>query len=383
MIDRLAKSLVDARLKRSPAVGLVGPRQCGKTTLAQSIGGEYFDLESEPDRVRLDLRWDELVAANTLVVLDEAQAWPEVFPRLRGAIDRQRKRMGRFLLLGSVSPALMKQVSESLAGRLSLVELTPLLLEEAGAGAMDRLWLRGGYPEGGPLDPEQYPRWQRDYLALLAQRDLPNWGLSAAPTTTDRLMRMVAAVHGQEWNASKIAQSLAVSYKTVNSYMDYLAGAFLVRRLEPFHANIKKRLVKRPKVYWRDSGLLHALMQVRDMDHLLAQPWVGASWEGFVIEQVLGHLSAWGAVVDAYHMRTSDQYEIDLLLEIEGRRWAIETKLTSSPSVEDLRRTAKAASFAKADRVVMVSRTAEEVDSEKVLSTNIEGLLCQLDQLLG
>jgi hypothetical protein len=162
MIDRLAENLVEARLKRSPAVALVGPRQCGKTTLAQSIGGDYFDLESEPDRVRLDLRWNELVAGEDLVVLDEAQAWPEVFPRLRAAIDRRRKRMGRFLLLGSVSPALMKQVSESLAGRLSLVELTSLLLEEVGAGAMDPLWLRGGYPEGGPLDREQYPRWQRE-----------------------------------------------------------------------------------------------------------------------------------------------------------------------------------------------------------------------------
>jgi hypothetical protein len=216
--------------------------------------------------------------------------------------------------------------------------------------------LRFEYPDGGVLGGEQYPRWQRDYLALLSQRDLPNWGLPARPAVTDRLMRMVAAVHGQEWNASKIAQSLAVSYKTVNSYMDYLVGSFLVRRLEPFHANIKKRLVKRPKVYWRDAGLLHATMQVRDMDHLLGQPWVGASWEGFVVEQVLGHLSAWGVMFDAYHLRTSDQYEIGLLLEIEGRRWALEAKLTSSPSVDDLRRAGKTADLVGSDEVVVVSQ---------------------------
>lgn len=381
MIQRTAKVLIEGRLGQSPAVGLVGPRQCGKTTLARSLGGNYFDLESDGDRVRLDLRWNELMDGGKLVVLDEAQTWPEVFPRLRGAIDSDRKRMGRFLLLGSVSPALMKRVSESLAGRLSLVELTPLLLEEVGVKSMDPLWLHGGYPEGGVLGDKQYPRWQRDYLTLLAQRDLPNWGLPATPAVTDRLMRMVAAVHGQEWNASKIAQSLAVSYKTVNSYMDYLVGSFLVRRLEPFHANIKKRLVKRPKVYWRDTGLLHAMMQVRDMDHLLAQPWVGASWEGFVVEQVLGHLSSVGAMVNAYYMRTSDLYEIDLLMEIEGKRWAIETKLTSNPSVDDLRRTEKAASFLKADRVVMVSRTSKEIDSEKMLSTNIGGLLKRLKDL--
>jgi uncharacterized protein len=374
-------TLIRDRLKQSPAVGMVGPRQCGKTTLAQAMGGEYFDLENEGDRVRLDLRWDELAAGKKLVVLDEAQAWPEVFPRLRGQIDRDRKRMGRFLLLGSVSPALMTQVSESLAGRLSLVELTPLLLDEIGKKKLDRLWLYGGYPEGGVLNGKQFPRWQRDYLALLSQRDLPNWGLPATPAVTDRLMRMVAAVHGQEWNASKIAQSLGVSYKTVNSYMDYLVGSFLVRRLEPYHANIKKRLVKRPKMYWRDAGLLHAMLQVQDMGHLLGQPWVGASWEGYVVEQILGHLAAWGAVVDAWHLRTSDQYEIDLLLEIAGKRWAIEAKLTSNPSVDDLRRSGKAAGFAKADQVVVVSRTTETIDSERILSTDLAGVLRRLQEM--
>jgi predicted AAA+ superfamily ATPase len=220
MILRPIARLLKQRLAQYPAVCLLGPRQSGKTTLARSFGGAYFDLEQESDRLRLDLQWSALAAGKKLVVLDEAQAWPEVFPRLRGAIDEARSRKGRFLLLGSVSPALTKHVSESLAGRLSLVELPPFLLNELPAASLDDLWLRGGYPEGGILEPRRFPQWQRDYLTLLAQRDLPNWGLPAKPQMTQRLLRMVAAVHGQLWNASQIAQSLGLSYATVNTYMD-------------------------------------------------------------------------------------------------------------------------------------------------------------------
>ncbi len=265
MLKRIAHRLVLDRLEDFPAVALVGPRQCGKTTLAQAIGGVYFDLEQESERLRLDLEWDDLTRAKDLVVLDEAQSWPEVFTRLRGAIDRDRKRTGRFLLLGSVSPSLMLQVSQSLAGRLSLVELTPLLYAELRTKASrSRRWLLGGYPDGGVLEPKRYPRWQIDYLALLTQRDLPAWGLPAKPQVTDRLLRMLAALHGQTWNASQVGQSLGLSYHTVNTYLDYLVGTFLIRRLQPFQANIRKRLVKRPKVYWRDSGLLHALLNTPD-----------------------------------------------------------------------------------------------------------------------
>ena len=243
--------------------------------------------------MRLDLEWSELATANnaarSLVILDEAQAWPDVFPRLRGAIDQDRRRTGRFLLLGSVSPLLMTQVSESLAGRLSLVELTPFTWNELKTTvSRNRLWRCGGYPDG-VLTPRRYPRWQLDYLALLSQRDLPAWGLTAKPRQTERLLRMLAATHGQIWNASRIGQSLGVSYHTVNHQLDYLEAAFLIRRLAPYHANIGKRLVKSPKIYWRDSGLLHAMLNA-SAKTLLHQPWVGASWEGFVIEQVLGVL---------------------------------------------------------------------------------------------
>jgi predicted AAA+ superfamily ATPase len=370
--------LIRERLRRSPAVGLVGPRQCGKTTLARSFKGRYFDLEVEAERLRLDLQWKSLVEGQDLVVLDEAQAWPEVFPRLRAAIDERRKVMGRFLLLGSISPALTKQVSESLAGRLSLVELTPFLLEELSADRLDDLWLFGGYPDGGILDAVDFGRWQQDYLTLLTQRDLPHWGLPAKPQTTDRLLRMIAAVHGQTWNASRIGQSFGLNYQTINSYLDYLVGAFLIRKLEPYHANIRKRLTKSPKVYWRDSGLLHSLLQTRTQDDLLAQPWVGASWEGFVIEQVLSHLAAWDRSVQPYFLHTSDQHEIDLILDFGRSIWAVEIKLTASPSLGDIAQLKKVADLIKADQRVLVARVHETLESEGLLVTNLPGLLNKL-----
>ena len=373
--------LIRERLRRSPAVGLVGPRQCGKTTLARSFKGRYFDLEVEAERLRLDLQWKSLVEGQDLVVLDEAQAWPEVFPRLRAAIDQRRKVMGRFLLLGSISPALTKQVSESLAGRLSLVELTPFLLKELSADRLDDLWLFGGYPDGGILDAIDFGRWQQDYLTLLTQRDLPHWGLPAKPQTTERLLRMIAAVHGQTWNASRIGQSFGLNYQTINSYLDYLVGAFLIRKLEPYHANIRKRLTKSPKVYWRDSGLLHSLLQTRTHDDLLAQPWVGASWEGFVIEQVLSHLAAWDRSVQPYFLHTSDQHEIDLVLDFGRSIWAVEIKLTASPSLGDIAQLKKVADLIGADQRVLVARVHETLESEGLLVTDLPGLLNKLREL--
>ena len=380
MILRPIARLLKQRLAQYPAVGLLGPRQSGKTTLARSFGGAYFDLEQESDRLRLDLRWSALVAGKGLVVLDEAQTWPEVFPRLRGAIDESRSRKGRFLLLGSVSPALMKHVSESLAGRLSLVELPPFLLNELPGAPLDDLWLRGGYPEGGILEPGRFPQWQRDYLTLLAQRDLPNWGLPAKPQMTQRLLRMAAAIHGQLWNASQIAQSLGLSHVTVNTYMDYLAGAFLIRRLLPYQTNVRKRLIKRPRYFWRDSGLLHALLGAGTTDDLLAQPWVGASWEGFVIEQILGVLGQTGQSVEPYFFRTSDQYEIDLVLDFGRHLWAIEIKLSANPSPADLARLNLAADLIKADKRILISRTPQTVDHNRQVSCNLPWFLQLLEK---
>jgi uncharacterized protein len=321
------------------------------------------------------------VAGRQRIILDEAQAWPEIFARVRGAIDQDRKRHGRFLLLGSVAPALAAHASESLAGRLSTLELTPLLWSELARTRRTPHWLRGGFPDGGILDAPAFPEWQRDYLALVAQRDLPAWGLPAKPQVTDRLLRLLAAVHGQVWNASRIGQSLGLSYHTVNGYLDFLIGAFLIRRLSPFEANLGKRLVRSPKLYWRDSGLLHALLNVPDQGTLLNQPWVGASWEGYVIEQIIGELAARGRKVDPYFFRTSDGHEIDLVLDFGNERWAIEVKLSASPTPVDMDRLDRTADMIGATRRYLVSQTPRSAGTSARASCNMAGLMERIAEL--
>lgn len=371
MLRREVASLVRTRLRQFPAVALVGPRQCGKTTLAKTLGQRYFDLEQPQDRVRLDLAWDEIARQGKRVILDEAQEWPEVFPRLRGAIDADRKKRGRFLLLGSISPALMRHVGESLAGRLGLVELTPFQLDEVRKGASDRLWRFGGFPDGGFLDDQAYPAWQESYLALMAQRDLPNWGLPAKPMVTERLFRMIAALHGSILNASGLGQSLALSYHTIQAYLHYLEGAYLIRLLPPFEANLKKRLVKAPRLYFRDSGLLHALLRVGKKDDLVSQPWVGASWEGWVIEQIISARRARGESFEAFYFRSHDGLEADLVLEARNEREVIEIKLTTSPAPDDLRRLAKVSELIGGTKQVLISRTKDSVTTGNRWSTNL------------
>lgn len=373
MRRRIIARLVRERLRVSPAVALVGPRQCGKTTLARQLGGAYFDVEQESDRLRLDLEWPRLVSRRQLIVIDEAQAWPALFPKLRAAIDEDRTRRGRFLLLGSISPALMRHVAESLAGRLALVELTPFLVEELPATSLQRLWIRGGFPDGGVLgNRTAFPRWQLDYATLLAQRDLPIWGMAATPPTTLRLLRMLAQVHGQQWNATVIGASLGLSYHTVNGYLDVLEGAFLVRRLSPWaDGNVRKRLVKRPKVYLRDSGLTHALLGARSDDEVAALPLAGASWEGFVIEQLLGALAAHDVHANPTFLRTSDGWEIDLLLELGTQRWAFEIKLTTDPSRDDFARLNAAADLCGATRRVLLSRVPRASRNERDWSCDL------------
>jgi hypothetical protein len=375
MIERLAKQQLTSLLKSFPAVAILGPRQCGKTTLARSLGGVYYDLEKERDRFRLQVEWDSVVAEKQLVIFDEAQNWPELFNRLRSAIDEDRSRKGRFLLLGSVSPALMANVSESLAGRLASLELTPLLGSEVGVGGLQKVWLVGGFPDGGILNPEDYPIWEDKYIAQLVQRDLPLWGLANNPQTTSRLLRMLAAFHGQNWNASQIGQSMGMSHKEVNRYLDYLVGAFLVRRLEPYYVNIGKRLIKSPKLYWRDTGLLHSLLNVPNLRMLLDQPWVGASWEGFVIEQTIATLETSGKHFTPYFFRTSDQYEIDLVLDFGSELWAIESKLAGSPSVADMERLHHTADLIKAKRRIFVCKTGELITNGDTTSCNLDAFL--------
>jgi uncharacterized protein len=358
MFTRSGESLIRHHLALFPAVGLVGPRQCGKTTLAQSLSPHYFDLEQPEERLRLDLVWDSLIHGNELVVLDEAQSWPALFPRLRGAIDQRRSVKGRFLLLGSVSPVLMTQVSESLAGRLAMIELSPFTLAEVPAQDLDALWRYGGFPDAF-LQPKTYPTWQQSYLSLLAKRDLPLWGLPASPATTLRLFKLLAAVHGGIQNASELGAALGLSHHTIQSYLDYLEGVFLIRRLLPYYANLSKRLVKTPKVYWRDSGLLHSLLGFTSKQTFTAQKWIGASWEGWCIEQILATRHARGHATDAYFFRTSDGLECDLVLECNGVKELIEIKLTTAPAPQDLAKLRKIRDLIGADRIVILSRSTQ------------------------
>lgn len=383
MIQRKFKSIIIKRLSMYPAVALVGARQSGKTTLAKSFKNAlYFDMEKSEDRLKLDLSWNELIHQNRLLIFDEAQTYPELFLMLRAAIDEDRKRMNRFLLLGSVSVFLMKQVSESLAGRLAICELMPFLISEIPKSKQNLFWLLGGYPDGGILKEKNFPTWQQNYLELIAQRDLPNLGLSARPAMLQRFFKMLAFQHGHLWNASELGKSLGgLSYHTVNHYIEYLQYIYLTRFLQPFHKNIGKRIIKSPKFYWRDTGLLHSLLGCYTVDELLSQPWVGASFEGFIIEQILSHLNLYDIPHEAYFFRTSDQYEIDLVLKIDNILWAIEIKLTSSPKNSDFQRLNIAADLIKASKCVIISRTPKTIQAETNISTNLWGFLELLKQL--
>lgn len=337
MLSRITAQILKDSLKNYPAVALLGSRQIGKTTLARTLSSEYYDLEQTQDQSALDFEWDEIKSKKQLIILDEAQAYPPIFPKLRGEIDAHRKRNGRFLILGSISPALMTEVSESLAGRLSLINLPSInILELPKSQSWKNLWLYGGFPDGGILKKSKFPKWQLDYLKLLVTRDLPQWGLPAKPIISERLLYMLAATHSQSWNASSIGESLGLSYHTVNDYVDFLEGTFLIRKLYPFSANIKKRLVKSPKIYWRDTGLLHSLLNVKNYQDLIRQPWVGGSWEGFIIEQIINALELKGIRSNYYYFRTYDGNEIDLILEFSsGNAWGIEIKLSSSFNTYD------------------------------------------------
>ena len=378
MRPRIYARRVRETLRRFPAVGILGPRQSGKTTLAKRLGGAYFDMETAGSAARLDVEWDALAQGRKLVIIDEAQQAPAVFSRLRGTIDADRKRNGRFLLLGSVSPSLMANVAESLAGRLGLIQITPFILPELSPRRLDDLWLRGGYPDGGILASTMFPDWQANYLEALVSRDLPQWGLPARPRQTMRLLAMLAASHGQPLNASQLGTSLALDHKTVLRYCDLLEGAFLIRRLPAFSANVRKRVVKRPRIYWRDSGLLHALMNIQDLDQLYRQPWLGQSWEGFVVEQTLATLAAAGKRAQPFFFRTSDGFELDLLLDWATERWAIEVKLTSNPSADMVSRLHKTADMVDATRRILICRIQRSIENPTLLVTDLASWLKRL-----
>lgn len=344
MIERRAARLVRKALARQAAVAIIGPRQVGKTTLAQMIADErpsiYLDLEAPEDRAKLaDPALFLRAFEDQLVVLDEIHRAPEIFQTLRGLIDQGRRRghrTGRFLILGSASIELLRQSGESLAGRIEYIDLDPLDVTEIPSDleAAQQLWLRGGFPESylARTDDDSFA-FRRNFIRTYLERDVPQFGPRIAAESLERLWTMLAHGQGTTLNAARLAANLSVSSPTVSSYIDLLVDLLLVRKLRPYSTNAGKRLVKSPKIYVRDSGLVHALLGIDRFEMLAGHPVVGMSWEGFVIESLL---AAAPARTIASFYRTLAGAEIDLLLELPGNRgrWAIEIKRSLSPKAE-------------------------------------------------
>jgi len=385
---RRAMKLVQDGLDRQAAVGLIGPRQVGKTTLARTLGEAtgalYLDLEAPEDRAKLAepalfLRNYE----DRLVILDELHRVPEIFMTLRGLIDEGRRsghRYGRFLVLGSAAIDLLRQSGETLAGRIAYVDMGPFDVIEAGTTEPDRsaLWLRGGFPDSflARMDAESLAI-RKDFIRTYLERDVPQFGPRLPAETLGRLWTMLAHNQGTMLNASRLAAGLAISSPTVTRYIDLLVDLLLVRRLQPFHANTGKRLVKSPKVYVRDSGLTHALLGIEDQNELAGHPVVGASWEGFVIENLLAVAPT---RTEASFYRATGGAEIDLVLDIPKRgRWAIEIKrgLTARPE----KGFHQACDDIKPDRRFLVYSGSERYPA--TADTDVVGLKELAETLLG
>jgi predicted AAA+ superfamily ATPase len=318
-------------LARSRVVVLIGPRQCGKTTLARSLLDEdsvdYFDLEDPASLARLDEPMTALSRLEGLVVVDEVQRRSDLFPVLRVLVDRADCR-ARFLILGSASGDLLRQTSESLAGRMERVTLGGFTLAEVGEAAEERLWLRGGLPLSHLAGREEDSvAWRRSFILTLLERDFPQWGVRVPAVALQRFWAMVAHFHGQPWNAAEPARALGVSEPTTRRHLDLLTDAFMIRQLQPFHANIRKRQVKAPRVLIRDSGLLHQLLGISSLKDLMVHPKVGASWEGFVAEQVL----ALEDHDEAFFWATHQGAEMDLVLRRGSELYGVECKRTDAP----------------------------------------------------
>jgi uncharacterized protein len=320
-------------VRRSPVTALLGPRQTGKTTLARMFAEgkmtTFFDLESLPDQRRLQN--PELVLGNLegLVVLDEIQLMPELFGTLRVVVDRPGQK-ARFIILGSASPEIIRKASETLAGRIEFVDLNGFDLAEVGETHWEPLWIRGGFPRSYLAANEADSlTWREGLIRTFLERDIPQLGIQIPATAMRRFWTMLAHYHAQTWNASELSRAMGVSDKTVRGYLDILTGAFMVRQLQPWYENISKRQVRAPKVYLRDSGLLHSLLNVQDRHSLLGHPKVGASWEGYVIEQVLQILRPSGA----YYWAVHNSAELDLLLFYKGKRYGMEVKFSEAPEI--------------------------------------------------
>ena len=315
-----------------PVVSILGPRQCGKSTLARMFCAEqnivFFDLENPVDRRRLESPMQTLSTLKGLVVLDEIQRSPELFEILRVLADRP-DHPARFLVLGSAAPSLLKGISESLAGRVTFVDLSGFSLSEVGGlSSLGRLWLRGGFPRSylAASDSESF-RWREDFVRTFLERDIPQLGITVPSGTLLRFWTMIAHYHGQVWNAAELARSLGASEPTARRYLDILAGAYMVRILPPWFENIGKRQVKSPKIYLRDSGILHTLMELPSLHALQGHPKLGASWEGFALEQLLGQIRS----RQVYFWSTHGGAELDLFVLHNGKRYGFEFKYADAP----------------------------------------------------
>ena len=330
------KQIVEA-FKVNPVVALLGPRQCGKTTLAEQFSSTLkeefhkFDLEDSEDLAALSnpkLLFQELKGT---IILDEIQRRPDIFPFLRTLVDKE-KRKRKILILGSASKDLIKQSSESLAGRISYIQITPFSIDEIPKNGLSKLWHQGGFPLSFLAENENTSyEWRKSYISTFLERDIPNLGIKIAPPSLRRFWQMVAHYQGQIVNYSELGRSFGASDKTIRNYLDILTETFMIRQLAPWHENIKKRQVKRPKIYFRDSGIYHSMLTLKDKRSLLSHPKLGASWEGFALEQVLNHFKIESE--DAYFWAVHEQGELDLFFQKNGKRIGVEFKFTSSPMV--------------------------------------------------
>lgn len=354
-------------INRSPVTALLGPRQCGKTTLARQVAEDqkatFFDLESLPDQRRLQNPELVLGSLTGLVVLDEIQEKPELFQVLRVLVDNPDNQ-ARFLILGSASPEIIKSASQTLAGRLEFIELHGFDLSETGAEAWDSLWLRGGFPRSFLAATENDSlAWREGFIRTFLERDIPQLGINIPSVAMRRFWTMLAHYHGQTWNASEVGRSMGLSDKTVRSYLDILTGTFMIRQMQPWFENLGRRQVKSPKIYFRDTGLLHSLLDIPDKHSLLGHPRSGASWEGFALEQIIQFLHP----NQVYFWGTHSGAELDLVFPFKGKRYGVEIKFNEAPTLTASMRTA--ATELSLDHLWIVYPGAEAYPVEKNIST--------------
>ncbi len=354
-------------INRSPVTALLGPRQCGKTTLARQFAVDqhatFFDMESVPDQRRLQNPEMVLGGLTGLVVLDEIQERPELFQVLRVLVDRPGNQ-ARFLILGSASPTIIKSVSETLAGRLEFIELNGFDLSETGKDSWESLWMRGSFPRSFlAISNADSQIWREGFIRTFLERDIPQLGINIPALAMRRFWTMLAHYHAQTWNASELGRSLGLSDKTVRSYLDILTGTFMIRQLQPWFENLGKRQVKSPKVYFRDTGLLHSLLDVPDKHSLLGHPKIGASWEGFALEQAIQILRP----TEAYFWGTHAGAELDLIFLHKGKRFGMEFKFNEAPGLTPSMRTA--VSELKLQHLWIVYPGADTYPVEKNITT--------------